>query len=109
MNLREYLEEYKTLTLELIDRVKKDDELEHLIKKREDILELIKGSNFNEVEIKDIGNSLDLLGLEEELQNELINEKVKIKKEIENLKKAKQANMNYNRFENKARIFNENI
>lgn len=109
MNLHECLEEYKALTLTLIDEAKKDGNLEQLIEKREEILKFIKNSSFNEEEIRSIGNSFNLLELEEELQSELKKEQVKIKKEIENLNKRKQANMQYNRFENRSRIFNRNI
>lgn len=109
MNLSEYLEEYKTLTLVLIDAVKNDDEMNDLIRKREVILESINNLNFDEKEIKTIGNSLKLLELEEELQNSVKKEKVRIKRQIETLKKARQANTNYNSIENKARVFNKSI
>lgn len=109
MNLHEYLEEYKALTLVLIDEVEKDGELNSLIKKREDILKSINDLNFDKEEIKVVGNSLKLLELEKELQNSVKKEKVKIKKEIENLKKTRQANTNYNSSENKARVFNKSI
>lgn len=109
MNLREYLEEYKALTLALIDETQKDGELNTLIKEREDILKSINDLNFDKEEIKIIGNSLKLLELEEEVQNSVKKEKVKIKKQIETLKKARQANTNYNGIENKARIFNKTI
>lgn len=109
MKLREYLEEYKALTIVLIDQVKKEGELTHLIKKRDDILESINNINFDKEEIKTIGNSLKLLELEEELQKLLKKEEVKVKKQIETLKKARQANKNYNSIENKPRVFNKNI
>lgn len=109
MNLREYLEEYKYLTLALIDEAKKDGELNSLIEKREDILDLINDSNFNKEEIKTIGNSLKLLKLEDELQNTVKKEAVEVRKQIETLKKARQANKNYNSFENKARVFNKSV
>lgn len=109
MNLREYLEEYRDLTLVMIDEVKKDTQLNSLIEKREDILKSINDSNFDKEEIKNIGNSLKLLELEEELQNLVEKEKVRIKKQIESLKKTRQANTNYNSVENIARVFNKSI
>jgi hypothetical protein len=109
MNLREYLEEYKVLSLTLIDEISKDGQLSLLIKKREDILKLINNLDFDKEEIKTIGNSLKLLELEEEVQNSIKKEQVKIKKQIETLKKARQANSNYNSIENKARVFNKSI
>lgn len=109
MKLSEYLERYRTLTLELMDEIQKDGEINSLIKEREDILKSINDLNFDKEEIKKIGNSLNLLELEEKLQNLTKKEKVKVKKEIENLKKVKQANTNYNSIENKSRVFNKTI
>lgn len=109
MNLREYLEEYKALTLILIDEVKKDGQLNDLIEKRENILKSINDFNLSKEEIEAIGNSLNLLVLEQELQNSVEKERVKIKKQIQNLKKARQVNKNYNNIENKSRVFNKNI
>ena len=40
MNLNEYLEEYRTLTLTLMDKIREDGEIDILIEKREDILKL---------------------------------------------------------------------
>lgn len=109
MNLREYLEEYKALTLLLIDKVKKDGQLNDLIEKRENILKSINDLNLSKEEIEAVGNSLNLLVLEQELQNSVEKERVKIKKQIQNLKKARQVNTNYNNIENKSRVFNKNI
>ena len=109
MKLREYLDKYKALTLELMDAVQKDLEVDSLIEKREEILNSINSLDFDKQEINEIVNSLNILGLEEELQNLIKKEKVKVKKQIETLKKARQANNNYNNFENKARVFNKSI
>lgn len=109
MNLSECLEEYKDLTLSLINQVEKDGELTDLIKKREDLLQAINNLNFDKDEIKSIGNSLKLLELEEELQVLIKKEKVKVKREIEKLKVTRQANTNYNNIEYKSRVFNKSI
>lgn len=109
MELREYLEEYRTLTLNLMESVKKDEEVTSLIIKREVILKSIDSLNFDKEEIKKIGTSLSLLELEEELENVVKREKVDIKKQIEALKKLKQANTKYNSIEDKARILNKSI
>lgn len=109
MNLSDYLREYRTLTLSLMNDVQNSSELNNLIQKREDILKLISNLEFDKEEVKAIGSSLKLLELEEELQNIIKKEKVKIKKQIEKLNKARQANINYNSFENKARVFNKSV
>lgn len=109
MNLNEYLEKYRVLTLELMDKIKKDEEVDILIEERGNILKSINDLNFDKGEIKNIGNSLNLLELEEELENLARKEKVKIKQQIEILKKAKQANIQYNSMEDRSRIFNKTI
>lgn len=109
MNLNEYLEEYRTLTLALIDKIQKDGEVDILIIKRENILKSINALNFDKEEIKNIENSLNLLELEKELEYSVKKEKFKIKQQIETLKRAKQANMQYNSFENKSRVLNKSV
>lgn len=109
MNLSGYLNEYRVLTLKLIDNIKKDGKVDILIKERGNILKSISDFKFDKAEIKKIGNSLNLLELEKELENSVEKEKFKIKQQIEILKKAKQANIQYNRFENKSRVLNKSI
>lgn len=107
MNVLECLELYRTLTLEIMDKVKKDEEIDDLINKRSKILAALKEINFSKEEIIEIANTLKLLELEEELEALVIKERTEIKKQIESLKKARQANSNYNRIENKSRVFNK--
>ncbi len=109
MNLYEYLEEYKTLTLEMMDKIREDGNLDVLVNKREEILKAINELDFDKEDIKRIGNSLNLLELEEELELLIKKEKVEVKKKIESLKKTRQANANYNKIEYRARVFNKTI
>ncbi|MFL0165431.1 hypothetical protein [Candidatus Clostridium helianthi] len=109
MNVSEYLEEYRTLTLSLINNIQNSSELNNLIEKRENILQLVNTVEFDKEEIKIIGSSLRILELEEELQTVIKKEKVKVRNQIEKLSKARQANTNYNSFENKARVFNKSV
>lgn len=109
MNLSEYLGEYRALTLDLMEELQKDGEIASLLREREDIIKAINSTNFDKDEIKAIGNSLNLVKLEEELQSMYKKEKVKVKKQIENIKRAKEVNRNYNNMENVARVFNKTI
>lgn len=109
MSLDEYLDAYRTVTLKLINEVQRYGEINPLIKEREEILKSIDNLNFDKEEIKTIGNSLNLLQLEDELHNLVKKEKSKVKKQIENIKIARKANTNYNSIENKARVFNKTI
>lgn len=109
MNLQEYLEEYKNITLKLMDKNLNNNEVNSFVIKRGEILEILSKSNFDKDEIRRIGDSLNLLKLEDELQNSIKKEMVNIKREIDKLRKMKQANMQYNHFENRARVFNRSI
>lgn len=109
MDLCECLDKYRVLTLELMDAVQKDLDVDCLIKKREDILNSINSLKFDKQEMKELGNSMNLLELEEELQNLVKKEKIKVKKQIENIKNGRNVNTNYNGVVNVARIFNKII
>jgi len=109
MNLREYLEEYRALTLDLMDEIQKDCQISSLLEQRENIIKSINSLDFDKEEIKTIGNSLNLVKLEEDLQLLYKKEKVKVKKQMESIKKARQINTNYNNIENTARVFNKSI
>ncbi|WP_394870787.1 hypothetical protein [Clostridium butyricum] len=109
MELKEYLEEYRALTLDLMDEVQKSGQISSLLEEREYIIKSINNLDFDKEEIKTIGNSLNLGKLEIELQLLYKKEKVKVKKQIENIKRAKKVNTNYNRIDNIARVFNKII
>lgn len=109
MNLHEYLEEYRALTLDLMDEIQKSAQISSLVKEREDIIEAINNSNFNKEKIRNFGNSLKLLKLEEELQNIYKKEKVKVRTQIEKIKRARKVNTNYNTIENVARVLNKSV
>lgn len=109
MNLHEYLEKYKTLTLDIMKEVQKSGEVNSLIEERENIINLINSGDFDKEEIKFIGRTLNLLELEEELQIICKKEKVKVRNKIEQVKAAKTINNNYNNIENRARVFNKSV
>lgn len=109
MELKEYLEEYKSLTLQLIEINKRDEKINLLIKQREDILEKISKLKYTKEEINELERSLGLLELEEKLKALFETEKVQVKKEIDNLKKMRVAQRNYGGLENKSRIFSKTI
>ena len=104
MKLSEYLKEYRALTLDLMD-----GKIKSLIEEREIIIDVINNSNFNKEEIKATGNSLNLMELEEELHALYKKEKVKVRKQIENIKIARKINNNYNNIEDISRVFSKNV
>lgn len=109
MNLHEYLEEYKALTLDIMEEIRENGKISVLIEEREYILKSINNNNFDKEEIKSIGNSLNLVNLEEDLQKMYNQEKVKIKQKIQNIKNARKINNNYNSIENISRVFSKSV
>lgn len=96
MDLEEYLKEYKALTLDIMERVNIDGSIGYLVNERQEILDKIKFLGFDKSDIKGIGESLNLIKLEEELNLMIKKEKINVKRRIENLKKMRSANMKYN-------------
>ncbi|VYT90135.1 hypothetical protein [Clostridium butyricum] len=95
MNLEDYLNEYKALTLDIMEKVNKDGMIEYLVNERQMVLDKIKNMNFLQAEIKKITDSLNIVQLDRELDLLVKKEKVATRKKIERLKKMKNANMQY--------------
>lgn len=109
MIMEEYLEEYKTITLNLMNNNISISQINSFISKREEIIKILSESSFNKEAIKKNIELLNLLELEEQLKTSIKKEMVRIQEELARLKKVKQANTQYNNFENRARIFNKSI
>src|SRR5471030_2499890 len=96
IDLRKPLEEYRSLTLELIQEAKNDKELsEELINKRDDILKEIRQHDYSKEEFKSIVESLKILELDKELKLVVKKEMVEIKKKIEGIRAARVARNSY--------------
>lgn len=96
ITLKQQLEEYKKTVQELIESVKNYGELPDLLmQKKKDILQNIKESGYNEEEIKNNVEELDILSLENELELAIKKEMVTIKKKIENIRTSRLARDNY--------------
>ena len=54
MNLNELLKEYKDITVGMIERVNRDEEISTLVEKRQCILNDISVLDFNKIEIQKI-------------------------------------------------------
>ena len=95
MDLKEYLTEYKALTLDIMEHVNVDGNIKFLLDKREQILNKIVQANFPKNDIETIGKSLSLLELEDEMQEMIKAEKINIQKKIKQLKIKEQGNRQY--------------
>ncbi|WP_294153737.1 hypothetical protein, partial [uncultured Clostridium sp.] len=83
MDLEKELIEFYNITLELMDRIKIQGNRLYLLKRREEILDNIKQSNFDSNELKAIGIRLKIDELEKELHKRILEEMSNIKREID--------------------------
>lgn len=109
MNLRECLEEYRNLTLKLIENTQGDKELNSLIEKREKILKVISELKFTSEEFTEIADSLEIQELDSKLITLVSKEKNETKEKLNNLKKLRVARKNYNSMPNGSVIFSTRL
>lgn len=93
--MRLYLEEYKSLTLDIMESLNGLGNIKRFLLERDRVLEEINKLEADEEDIKIIGEELKLKELEDEMQLAVKKEKVRIKTKIANLKRMKNGNMKY--------------
>lgn len=109
MNLRENLESYRDITYKLIDKTKSNNNLDDLLKKRQEIINNIGLLKFNKEDFQDIINSLGIFPLEEELQKAINEEKLNIRNKINSINKTREARIKYENTQFKPSFFNKKI
>jgi|GEM_PF-2984952 len=107
MNLNESLESYRNITLELIDAVKTDDNLDVLFDQRQNIIKNIESLNFDKHEFKELAISFNILELEDKLQKTINEEKIKVKNKINLIRKTREARDKYENSQFKPTLFNK--
>lgn len=95
MTLNEYLKEYRSLTLDIIENINTTGNIKRLVEEREYILNKITSLNFDEMEVKRIILKLNIVELEKEMNLALKTEKANIKRKLQNLKRMHQGNNHY--------------
>lgn len=96
MELRNVLEQYIDVSLKLIDSLNNnDDGGELMIEKREELLTLLKESNFSKDVLKSIADELDLVNVEKKIMEAIIIAREDVKKEMIELKRQRDANRTY--------------
>lgn len=105
INFRKPLEEYRDLTLNLIDKAKNDEELSDLINKRDNILKEFDEADYSKEEFKKIVKEFNILKLDNELQLIVKKEMVKIKKKIENIRATRVARDGYGKSHEQIKLF----
>jgi len=105
INFRKPLEQYRDLTLNMIERVKNDEELSDLINMRDNILKEFDEADYSKEEFKKIVMEFNILKLDSELQLLVKKEMVKIKKKIENIRSTRVASKGYGKSREQIKLF----
>lgn len=107
--INELLNEYKSITISIIEKIGNDEEALKLIEKREEIIKKIFIEKNNREEIKKAYLDMNLLDLDEKLKYAIDNEKLLVKEEIRNIHKLKNANNAYEKNRKVNNYFNTKI
>jgi len=105
INFRNQLEEYRNLTLSLIEKAKNDEELSEIINKRDNILKEFDEADYGKEEFKKIVKEFNILELDNELELIVKKEMVKIKKQIENIRSTRIARNGYSNSQTQIKLF----
>lgn len=100
--------EYKDITIKIIDEINKEAETECLFELREEIIKEIIRLEPNKETIQNIYNKL-ASEVDIELKKVIINEQVKVKDELRDIHNKKNANNIYGNNINKISLFNRTI
>lgn len=106
MNLRELLEEYKSLTIQITQKAENIDEIPSLVDKRGRIINEIEKLKFSKEEIKLIVDELDIVSLDNKMREVLLNEKKNVKEQMVSLRKNRNAQQGYTGFKSYPYFFN---
>lgn len=100
------LQNYKELTLKLIDEVSNIENIESIIKERDEVINNIKELDYNKEELAVLFDKLDIISNDQKLINKVRSESVKIKNALDNIQKLKKARETYDRSEGTPLFFN---
>ena len=96
MNLETLLNEYKNITEQYMNNFENLEEANRLLSVRDEILDKIKSSNVNKAELKAIVDKLGIMELEQKAMSFTLGESQKVKQEMIELRRSKNANTTYN-------------
>lgn len=107
MDLRTYLEKFRDVTIDVIDAFKKEDyELGNdLLDKRREVIGEIE---YTIEEFRALDEEFKLLDLNKELEETIEKERIKIRKQLDEINIRRNANNGYNT-QNKSVIFSRKI
>lgn len=109
MNTRSILEEYKEISLRLLEDIKNDKDVSELMKMRDDILKKLGDLEVSVEEKRQVVEELEILQLEKKIKEAIEEEKGKVKEELRNIQKRKTANREYAAVNSKVNFFSTKI
>lgn len=108
--INDVLENYKKITEEIISNIKNDVDVNNLMDKREELInKLFEDEKININNIKEIYLSKGLVDLDKKLEVAIKEEQLKVKEEIRDLHKRKNANNAYEKNRQINNFFNTKI
>lgn len=97
--LRQYLDEYKNITIELINNFYCNNlnSIDEFMQKRQNILDSIQKLEYSKEEFKSISDEIQLFDIEERLKDVMTEKKEKLLIEMEKIAVSRNANNSYNK------------
>ena len=105
MRLDELLKDYKDTSLSMVEKVKGEEDISSLLKKRDSIINEINSLDIDKQIICDEIKALNIIEIEDELEKLIKNNMLNVKKEIKKIKQSREAYKRYADFNGNALIF----
>lgn len=105
MRMNELLKDYKDISLSMVEKVKEEEEISTLLKKRDSIINEINSFDVDKQIICDRIKALNIIEIEYELEKLIKDKMLDIKKEIKKIKQSREAYKRYVDFNGNALIF----
>lgn len=103
--LKVLLEEYKDLSLEILNESEINN-INELLEKRQEKIDKINNLNYTKTEFTEIVKSFELIEIEKKIERKIKKEKFEAKSQLDNLKKMREAGKSYTQKSGVAVYFN---
>lgn len=107
--MESFIEAYKDIDLKLIDAIKSDGDINKIIDERGKVIEGINSIECSKEELREIFLKEGLDKLDKEIETCLIEEKIKIREEIDRVKVIKNAQNGYAMATRKSNVFSREV
>lgn len=105
MDLDKLLEEYKNTSLAMAEKIKKEEDISSLLKKRDSIINEINSLNIDKQLVCNKIEELHIMEIEKELNELIKGSMLNVKKEIKKVKQSREAYKKYADFNGSPVIF----